>query len=183
VRDYPFSVPANDGREEGVAGDFIRVKSATGTIRILAEYDGGAENMEMDVGDVLKLKPGKKFNGFRVVNETGSTITGVLVVGEGDFRREANITIAKPTTAASGNVPCLATASTVVQSAVSSRHMLRISSDVGNSSVLKIAEAPSAQNGIDLFPGQTVPVTFTGVVRAYNPSGVAQQISFFEERD
>ena len=183
MRDYPFVIPAGDSREEGAVGSFIYVKETSNPINVVAEFSGGVFNLTMERGDALEMPRGIQYNSFRIGGDGGLAATGVLVVGDGDFRREASITLAKAATSATGNISCLATASTVVRSAVSSRVKLRISSDIANSSVLKIAEVPSAANGIDLHPGETVSVTFTGVVRAYNPAGLAQQVSFFEERD
>jgi len=181
MRDYTNTVPANDSAEVGRVGNFVHVKETTGDLTFLAEYDGQTFRLVMQRGDVLTMP--RKFDSLRVVNDTAGGVTFTLVIGNGDFRREGTITIEKPGTSAAGNVSCLAGASTVIRSAVTSRQKLSISSDVANSALLKIGEAPSALNGIDLFPGETISITFTGVIRAYNAAGLPQQVSFFEEQD
>ena len=79
MRDIKRILTANQEQEIAAKGDFIFLKSATGAISIDIQ---GRGVVGLEVGDNIKLKGG--FGNFRIVNNTNSTNTIEVAVGDGD---------------------------------------------------------------------------------------------------
>lgn len=86
MQSYAFSLAATTGRSIPVEGDFIAYESGS------AGAGDTHITVKPDVGDEVILKPGqgirlsqKATNWFIKVTDQASTVSGTLIIGEGDF--------------------------------------------------------------------------------------------------
>lgn len=101
-RDINFSIPANSGINLAVKGDFIYLKSASADVLVLVNDQaismsaGDTQNVtkyeirkftDPDTRERIPYVVNVGFTDIRVENETGTTITGVIVAGNGGYEK------------------------------------------------------------------------------------------------
>jgi len=101
-RDLNFSVPANSGINLAVKGDFIYLKSASADVLVFVNEQaismsaGDTRNItkyelhkftDPDTRERVPFLINVGFTDIRIENETGSTITGVMVAGNGGYEK------------------------------------------------------------------------------------------------
>lgn len=86
MRTISVIVPANDSNEIGVAGDYVRVKQATGDIRV--ENPEASEIVEAGQGDDFQFTP---FHSLKIYNDTASDQTVKLTVSRGKKAGSAQV--------------------------------------------------------------------------------------------
>jgi len=79
VRDIKRKIPANGDQGVSAQGDFIFLKSATGSVAVDIQ---GRGQVGLEVGDNIKIAGG--FKEFRIINKTNDDNTVEIAVGDGD---------------------------------------------------------------------------------------------------
>jgi len=182
MRDYNNTVGANSSLEIGRGSvNFIYVKSAAAALRFEAEYEGNIFVLEMLTGDVLHMP--SVFDSVRVVNDTAGAVTFSLVIGKGDFRREANLTVARPQNlAVAADITCAATAKTLILGANLSRFYATIQNSPLSAGSVRVGDTTvSAIIGAWLAPGESKLYHATEGLYVYNPNGFAVIVSAEQE--
>lgn len=80
--DYDFSLLANQSVQMAVKGAFLRVRQATGKVRV--SIDGG-QGVTLQAGQGFKLPAGKAFRDVTVRDVSGQANAGVIFIGDAGF--------------------------------------------------------------------------------------------------
>ena len=189
MRDYEFSVGAGSQGNRGVNGQFVRVKSATAAIVVIAEDSQGrvVAQMEMESGMAFTLPD--VFKTVRVRNDGAGAVTCVLTVGVGQVESSqltGQITVQKA--AQLMTTPDMAVAAAtqvVVKWANPTRREIMITNLSTNTAPVRVGDAGAgAAEGIEVLPGSTVTLTVTDTVYVYNTHAtLAQSVAVAEVYD
>lgn len=77
---YDFAIPAGQSRQLQASGSFFRVMTATGLLEVIGDTFGSL--YPLDVGQGLR---GQEYTSLTLKNRSGSTITGTILVTDGEF--------------------------------------------------------------------------------------------------
>lgn len=170
---------ADSGNNVAVRGDYVWLKSATGSVQI-----------KTNKGDVLVLGSGeyarvdKKFTGFFVLDLSGAQNDITMIVAEGGDAGKygGSVTISNPSKMLDlDDVTLTAGAATNIMAANSSRYEAIITSLSTNANTTRIGSSSvSATRGIPLAVGGSVVLQTTGVIYAYNTATEKLTISYTE---
>ena len=121
------------------------------------------------------------------MNAGGSTVTGKVVLGEGQLRDgratfSAAVNIAPyGTITTTADKSCAATAQTLVIAANTSRKRLVVTNPVTNTQTMRIGDNNTgAARGVELPPGGVFDEAYTGALYAYNPGAGAESLTIME---
>lgn len=159
-RDIKQIIPAGTQNNVSAAGDYIHLKSATGTVRV--ELANG-QSIDMTAGDKVRSP---RFKGFVAHNDTGADITAVFVVGEGDFTQGAvtgTITLVRPSNFNGvADVALVATVSAAILAADTTRSSVTLTNITTSAGEARIGGAGSvgAAQGTPLQPGESMTISF-----------------------
>lgn len=189
MRDYPYKIEANSEARHGVDGNFVRVASSSGPLRIVAADKDGKElaNVILSSG-YFKVPPGKMFSKVSVRNENPSQATATLTIGYGEvdaMELSGEVSLEKSTIIDSAaDVSVNATASKQVVAANAIRREVLVSNLSSNAAAFRIGDSGvGAANGVELLPGSTITLETAGAVYAYNTGAGAQSLGVLEVTD
>lgn len=83
MRDYALTIPANGGNGRDVKGSFIKVKTASVELRVIAENLAGVTVADLKMSQGAYVNLPAVFDKVRVENPTGSQTEAVLIIGLG----------------------------------------------------------------------------------------------------
>lgn len=188
---------ANQTLPLDVTGEFVKVRSATGDIKVRAErrakhdHDTGrvaparilTDNLEMSIGD--KARPGA-FDLLRITDVSGAGNTVELIVGDGDHDSDSivgsvSVTNTAATTLDSSADVTLVTATSQDIAANAARRELILEADVTNTGDLFVRDqSGTTSEGMRLKPGEKIFLSFKGALRVRNNSGANQTFGIVE---
>ncbi len=189
MREYEFSIAAGETSRRTVPpANFIRVKSASGDIRITAQDENGNRLLDLVVSEGMRCAVPSEFVDISVRNDTGATSSVVLVIGSGmvdDSQLSGTITMDKSTAISSAaDVSINAATKSIVAAANSARREIMITSLSTNAAAFRVGDTNAASNrGIELLPGSTITLTTSAAVYAYNSHTAAQSLAVLEVTD
>jgi hypothetical protein len=164
-----------------IAGDFVRIREATGLVSI--EAKPGRFTATGRAG--LRVRWPAGWESIDLVDESGAPNTVVLVIGAGvdvgDDARSISGTVTTselPGTLYSyADVSVPAGGSQQLVSASGQRAVI-VSNPATNSQTMRLGDTGAASaEGIPLAPGETVCLPCNSIVRAYNPGGSAESLA------
>lgn len=174
-RDYELILAVAEEKTLAIDGDFIWIKSTTGTIHV--EINGGES--------ALGTTQSKNFDRFEKItfkNKTGSPLQATFVAGFGGF---ADNNFSGTVTIAPGGTLQTAVDATVLPmsapivllSASASRKKAILVASSANSSIVRIGDVNvGSARGIPLEPGQAIELDTSAEIRAFNPGSAAKTV-------
>lgn len=178
MRDYNYSLSAGVEQQIRVDGDYVGVYTAVDPIELSVNSGAWFERVE---GDEQKFQRG--FDDVRVRSVTNQNI--VLVVGYGDLRSNAPITIGTVNATinspnnifAPAHVSCAGTATTLLVAAHANTQKIFIKNPFTNTDPIFLGPAGIVANqGTSVDPGEGIELDCRAAVYAYNPKATAQNI-------
>lgn len=188
MRDYQFTVPA--GSEGGITarGSFVRIKEASGPVRLRAVDAKGETVADLEVSAGVRFQLPVMFVQLRIENQGSAQVTVVLTAGDGsadDSSVTGSLSIDKSqiiTTAA--DVSVAATATAIIAAANTLRREILITNLSSNTAAFRIGDSNAgAARGAEVLPGSTITLTTAAAVYAYNPSAGAESLAVVEVLD
>lgn len=189
MRTIRLPLTANQALRLDEVGTFIRLKSATGAVKVRAEsknantggYRSLANELELAAGDRLRFN--ERFDYLLFTDLSGANNALVLIIGEGDHEAESvtgsvSVTNDAASTFDSSADVALADASSHDLAADATVREWIFEADAGNTGDLRIRDqAGTTSEGKKLKPGETVFLSNKGALRIRNNSGAAQNFS------
>jgi len=180
LRKFDLALGAGDELALAVSGDFVRLRSSTGELTFFT--DGGSR-VPMVEGESVRLPA--PFAWLRVRNDGAGAVDAVALIGSGEMSKTGTVTQSKPGALDSlADKSCAATAVTQLVAANATRRELLIVNLAAGVETLRIGDSgAAAANGLPLDPGQSMTLTTTAAVYAYNPGAAAQSVALAEVND
>ena len=185
MREYEFSISSGGQQARTVQGNFVRIKSASDEINVKVENKEGRIIADLNLSGGMRFRVPDIFHTLRVANNNAGSVNAVLVAGVGDVddtEISGNVTVAgSDTIGTSTDVSLAATSTTIISAANASRREILITNLTSNSEYLRVGDSNAgAARGTELAPGQTVSLSTSAAVYAYNPGAAAQSVSLLE---
>lgn len=192
VKTIPLDSALENHRVE-MTGTFIyAIKASSKTVTLdLGFQDTFSDKMPFYEGQFIG---GVRFDHVYVdcSAQSGGYITfiyGVEAEGQMRFNNPSSqfnsVSVVRPATiTTTADATLVADTTTLIAAADSTRHEVLIHNLSANTLTLRIGEsAAAAARGIPLAPGQTMNLTVSGAVYAYNPAGATTDVCILEIKD
>lgn len=85
MRPYQFTIPASGQDSRAVIGDFIRIDSATVTLKVILEDEDGVMVADLLMTQGRSVALPVDFSNVRVSNPSGGATTATLEIGRGNI--------------------------------------------------------------------------------------------------
>lgn len=187
--DYLYSVPAGESIVIAVGGEYVGCISSNQD-DFLISLDGDALQF-MAQGLKIRTKGGDRFANVTVDNSgNASTLTLRLAIGDGDLV-DQRLSLTGAISVTKGDqfdtVPDVSVGAGVSAELLATdtaRCEAIINNLAANAATLRVGDSNvAAARGVELAPGETIVLTTTEAVHAYNPGGVAQSVAVMEIKD
>lgn len=186
MKEYAVKIAANDTTVLHATGIMLRVFSATAPFRLVSRKPDAT--LQMRSGQKIRLP--ERFEILELVNNSGTDISAVIHVGDGDLDDSnftgtltgGSITPTTPATlvdypddsiAAGATEQVLATNPNRREAIIGNLEANTVTVRVGTS-------AAGAARGIQIAPGQAIILETTASVHVFNPHSAAQSVSVAE---
>lgn len=194
MQTYRISLTANETKRLDVVGTFIKVKSATGDVRVRAEskrsgtgkYRSLGEQLELSVGDRPKFT--ERFDFLSFTDLSGAPNSLVLIIGEGDHEADSvvgSVSVTNSAAASADSSPdvTLATGTSHDIAADATVKEWVLEADATNTGDLRIRDqGGTTDEGKKLKPGETVYHACKGAFRIRNNTGANQTFSMLAHK-
>lgn len=161
MRDFEFTIAANGQDPRTVKGDFIKVKSATIELRIVAESKDGRVLADLLMSEGAQVALPVQFEKVRVENPTGSSTIAVLILGNGevsDNQLSGNVSVNHGTSLANA-AHTVGTSAAELLAASSTRNNILIKNrDATNSIYIGADNTVTTANGFEIEAGQGITI-------------------------
>lgn len=167
---YDFSIAANSARYLPAAGGYFRLMTSTASVEVDGDTFGALWPVE--VGQGLK---GQAFNSLTIVNRSGATVTGTILVSDGEFvdnRLQGDVVISNTGGAFTQAVATVTNASAQLVAASTTRRYLLIQNNDASGSITLRLDGGVAVSG----QGIVIPAGGSYEIQGYAPTGAITAI-------
>lgn len=186
MKPYSIKIPAAGSVEiaVGAGADYVRAQVAP--VDLVVRVLDTDEQITLSEGDDAVLSG---FSRVEFSHAAGADQAFTVLIGRGtrssSARVSGNVSISKPSTLAStADVVLAASAQTLIKAANATRREIIIKSLSENLVAIRVGEnAAAAARGHELMPGESITLTTTAAVYAWNLRTVAQSVSVVEVSD
>ena len=168
MRDYEFSLAANGTGRRAIKGQFIKVKTASVELNVIAELESGEVVADLRLSQGGDVTIGRVFDKVRVVNPTGSATTATLIIGLGnskDNQLSGEVSIGQGQTIATANHALSTTAAEIL--AAGERRSVIVKNIDASIDVYVGAAGVTSSDGMPLEPGQSMTIDKSAAAALY----------------
>lgn len=190
MRDFEFTINANSQDPRVAIGDFIKIKTASIELRIIAETHDGRVLADLKMSEGSQVSLPEKYHTIRVENTTGSSTTAVLILGNGevsDNQLSGNVSVSNAVSidvgaAINNNTHTVGTTAVKILSASVTRKSIFIQNrDLANSIYIGKSSVTVA-NGFEIKAGESLVLDRAPEAEVWSVSSVAgNNVRSFEE--
>ena len=177
MKDFELNLPAGDDMALGVSGSFVRLKASTGAL----VFKAPGSHVSLAAGDYVRMAPFRAGQ-LRVQNLSGSAVDCTVTIGDGDAGSTRDISLSVASTMTDAADVSIGAASTdLVLAANANRREAMISNLATNTQTMRIGTTNAgAARGVEIEPGQTIVLSTSAAIYAFNPGGGAETLGVLE---